>query len=178
MDFIFKSFHGSIILQRISINKESHFFVQNKWSRATLWFSQKYPSQKCGSFVLWWLFTPDCWHKLFFTNQLTIQDQKSYARLMPKLDTEFQSLPLFWNLESCPCWPLSDKWPLKLVWYSIYRYNSITIIATVYLSYLSMPIGKSVSSFPEKLLNHKINSKLSFWWEKTKQILCASWSLF
>ena len=147
MDFIFKSFNGSIMPKRTSINKECRLLVLNKRSGAILWFLQKYPSQRCCTFVLGWFFISDNRHISFFIDKHTFQDQKPAARLITVLDIEFQSLPVFWNFEGSHGWPLDKKWPLKLVWYSIYHYKSYNYKCNRLSINLSMLIGKTVSSF-------------------------------
>ena len=82
MDFIFKSFDGSIIPKRTSINKECQFLVVNKRSRAILWFLKKYPSQRCGTFVRGWYFMSNNRHVSFFIGKHTFQNQKPAARLI------------------------------------------------------------------------------------------------
>ena len=123
-NIIFESFDGSIILKRTSINKECRFLVVNKRSGAILWFLKKYPSQRCGTFVIGWYFMSNNRHVSFFIGKHTFQNQKPAARLITVLDIEFQSLHIFWNFEGSHCWPLDKKWPLKLVLYSIYHYKS------------------------------------------------------
>ena len=129
--------------------KDSRFLVANRHKRsgAILWFLQKYPSQSCCTFVQGWFSMTDNRHISFFIDIHTLQDKKPAARLITVFDIEFQSLPVFWNFEGSHGWPLDKQWPLKLDWYSIYSH--MTIIATVYLSNLSMPICNSIYSFSE-----------------------------
>ena len=113
-----------MILKRTTKNKECQFLVVNKRSGAILWFLKKYPSQRCGTFVIGWYFMSNNRHFSFFIGKHTFQNQKPAARLITVLDIEFQSLHIFWNFEGSHCWPLDKKWPLKLVLYSIYHYKS------------------------------------------------------
>ena len=66
-------------------------------------------------------FVADYRHISFFIDKHTFQNQKL---TITKPDIKFQSLPVFYNVESCQDWPLEDKWPLKFVWYSTYHYVS------------------------------------------------------
>ena len=70
------------------------------------------------------IFISDNRHFSFFIDKHTFQDQKPAARLITVLDIEFQSWHIFWNFEGSHGWPLDEKWPLKLVLYSIYNYES------------------------------------------------------
>ena len=123
MDFIFKSFDGSIILKRTSINKECRFLVVNKRSGAILWFLKKYPSQRRGTFVVGWYFMSNNRHFSFFIGKHTFQNQKPADRLIAVLDINFQSLCIFWNFEGSHGWPLDEKWPWIIC--SLYEVRSV-----------------------------------------------------
>ena len=53
----------------ISINRECQFLVINKRSGAILWFLKKYPSQRCGTFVIGWYFMSNNRHVSIFIQE-------------------------------------------------------------------------------------------------------------
>ena len=152
-----------MILERTCISKESRFLLSNKGSGATLWFIKKYPSQMCCTFVLGLFSIFDNRHDWLFIGKHTFQNQKLAIRLITMHNIEFQSLPIFWNFESCHGWPLEDKWHLKLIWYSIYiNMNHMSEIVTFYLSNLSVLIGNSISSLQITSWTNQVTKDLHF----------------